>query len=143
MFLLPDGTFWIQLINFAIFFALLNVVFLRPVSAAIKKRRDYINSLTRDYDDYRSQAKKLHAQEDAIRAAARREAELTLSKARAEISNETAQLSAQYGAQAGQKIEQAHVTVAAELESARGGEEKTVREHADLMLERTVSEAAR
>jgi F0F1-type ATP synthase membrane subunit b/b' len=39
MFLSLDGTFWFQLVNFAIFFAILNVVFLRPVGEAIKKRR--------------------------------------------------------------------------------------------------------
>ena len=47
MFLSLDGTFWIQLINFAIFFAILNVVFMRPVGEAIKKRRAYIDSVIR------------------------------------------------------------------------------------------------
>ncbi|GAC1657594.1 MAG: hypothetical protein NVS9B12_09760 [Vulcanimicrobiaceae bacterium] len=143
MFLKPDGTFWIQLVNFVIFFALLNVVFLRPVSAAIKKRRDYLNSLTDDYETYKHQAHQLQAQEDAIRAAARREAELTLSKARAEISNETAALAAQFGAQAAKKIEEAQLIVESELLAARKDEAQTVRELAELMLDRTVSEAAR
>ena len=143
MFLQPDGTFWIQLANFVIFFALLNLVFLRPVSAAIKKRREYINSVTNDYDTYKAEAQQLQAKEDAGRAGARREAEQTLSKVRAEISNETAELAARYNEQAAQQIEQAHETVARELESARANDEKTVRELADLMLERTLSEAAR
>jgi len=38
-FLSVDGTLVVQLINFAIFFAVLNVVFLKPVAAAIRKRR--------------------------------------------------------------------------------------------------------
>ena len=143
MFLTLDGTFWIQLLNFVIFFGLLNLVFLRPVSAAIKKRRDYINSVTSDYDEYKVEAQKLKAAEDAVLSSARREAELTLSKARGQISNETARLSAQYAAAATHKIEEAHAMVAAELEAARSNEEKTVRELADLMLERTVSEATR
>ncbi len=143
MFLSVDGTFWIQLINFAIFFALLNVVFLRPVAAALKKRREYINSVTAHYDEYRGQAAEMQAQAEATRAAARREAELTLSKARADISNQTAQLSADFGKRAMQQVEQAHQTVQAELVAARATETQTVTELADMMLDRTLSEAAR
>ena len=40
----------VQLINFAIFFAILNVIFLRPVSAAIRRRRAYINSVAADIE---------------------------------------------------------------------------------------------
>ena len=47
MFLRIDGTFFVQLVNFAIFFAVLNVVFLKPVGAAIRKRREYIESVIR------------------------------------------------------------------------------------------------
>ncbi|MBC5815831.1 MAG: ATP synthase F0 subunit B [Candidatus Eremiobacteraeota bacterium] len=143
MFLQPDGTFWIQLLNFVIFFALLNLVFLRPVSAAIKKRRDYINGVTRDYEAYKAEAGKLKAQEDAVLAGARREAELTLGKERAEISNETATLAAQYNEQVNRQVEQAHETVAGELAAARSKEDKTVRELADMMLDRTVTGAAK
>ncbi len=53
MFLSLDGTLFVQLVNFAIFFALLNVVFLRPVGRAIAKRREYINSLVSDYERIR------------------------------------------------------------------------------------------
>lgn len=143
MFLKLDGTFWIQLLNFVIFFTLLNVVFLRPVGAAIKKRREYINSLTAHYDLYKEQAAEIQAQGEAMRAAARREAEQTLSKARAQASNETAQLATAYAQQVAQKVEEAHKTVDLELESARANEERTVAELADLMVERTVTEATR
>lgn len=143
MFLQPDGTFWVQLLNFAIFFALLNVVFLRPVGAAIKKRREYINSVTADYDTYTHDAAKLAAQAEATRAAARREAEQTLTKARAQISNETAALATEYGAKSMQTVEEAHATVQSELATARAGEGKTVEDLANLMLERTMSETGR
>ena len=143
MFLQPDGTFWVQLLNFVIFFALLNVVFLRPVGAAIRKRREYINSVTADYDTYTQEAAALQAQAEATRAAARREAEQTLAKARAQISNQTAALSTQYGEQSMQTVEKAQQTVQGELQSARANEQKTVEELADLMLERTMSESAR
>jgi len=142
MFLRLDGTFWVQLINFAIFFALLRVVFLRPVGNAIRKRREYINSLVAHYDLYREQAADLQAQADATRAAARREAEGILAKARAEASNQTAEIAEAYARHATGTIEDAQRTAAAELETARANRQPTVRQLADMMLERTLLEAA-
>ncbi|MEO6912834.1 MAG: hypothetical protein ABI182_02280 [Candidatus Baltobacteraceae bacterium] len=143
MFLKLDGTAIVQLINFVIFFAILNVVFLRPVGNAIRKRREYINSVTRDYDSYQAQAASLRAQADALRAAARREAEHTIAAGRAEISNASAELAGGYAQQITQTVESAHAVVGGEVEAARAGESKLVRELADLMLDRTVSEAIR
>jgi len=143
VFLALDGTFWVQLLNFVIFFALLNVVFLRPVSAAIRKRRGYINSVTRDYDAYREQIVALQAQAESTRAAARREAELILSRARAQASNETAQLSSEQSDRVMQTVEEAHQTASRELQSARAGEPHMVEDLAMLMLERAVPEMKR
>ncbi len=141
MFLQLDGTFWIQLINFAIFFALLNVLFLRPVSRAIRQRREYINSVTADYDRYQGEAKALRAQAEDVRLGARRQAEATIAKARADASNQAAQLATQYNAQAQSTIESAQATVASELQAARSNESDLVKQLADLMVQRTVSEA--
>lgn len=141
MFLKLDGTAIVQLVNFVIFFAILNVVFLRPVGAAIRKRREYIESLTRDYDLYQAQAASLRAQAEALRAAARREAEHAISASRAALSNSTAELAGDYARQVAQTVESAHAAVAAEVEAARTDERKLVREITDLMLDRTVSEA--
>ena len=141
MFLKLDGTFIVQLINFAIFFALLSVVFLKPVGNAIRKRREYINSLVAHYDMYREQASDLEAQAEATRAAARREAEALLSRTRAEASNESAAIAQDYSNRATGLIEQARSTADAELAAAREQSRSTVRELADLMVERTLSEA--
>lgn len=139
MFLQLDGTFIVQLINFAIFFAILNFVFIRPVSRAIVARREYINSVTNDYDRYQAEAKALRAQAESIRAAARREAEGALSKTRAEASNEAADISAEFAQQATQTVEDAHRTVEAELQAARANEAERARELADLMVARTLA----
>ena len=139
MFLKLDGTFIVQLINFAIFFAILNVVFIRPVGAAIVKRREYINSLTNDYDRYQAEATALRTQAEAIRAAARREAEAALARARAQASNEAAALQAEYNEQAVGLVEAANRTVAAELEQARVSEPALVRDLAALMVDRTLA----
>ena len=92
MFIIPDGTAVIQLINFAIFFALLNVL-LRPVAIAVRKRRAYINSLASDYGSYQTKAAELRQRAEAVRAGARRDAEQTIAKARADASNRAAELS--------------------------------------------------
>src|SRR6266404_9118455 len=114
MFLKLDGTFFIQLLNFAIFFAILNVVFMRPVARAIMKRREYINSVTNDYDRFQAEGNALRAQAEAIRAAARREAEQIAAKARAETSNESASISTEFAQQASEAIQHAERTVEAE-----------------------------
>lgn len=141
-FLTINGTLVIQLINFAIFFAILNVVFLRPVGRAIAKRREYINSLVSDYDRYQQEARTLRAEAEAIRLAARRDAEHRVASARAQASNEAAEAAAKYAAQAQNVIEQAQQKAEAELESARAGEPEAVRRLANVMLERVIPEAA-
>jgi F-type H+-transporting ATPase subunit b len=143
MFLTLDGTFFIQLLNFAIFFAILNVVFMRPVARAIIKRREYINSVTNDYDRYQAEGKALRAQAEAIRAAARREAEQLAAKVRAETSNESADLSTKYTQQASDAIQQAERTVEAELAAARAHDKRTIEELADEIFARAVPEIAR
>ncbi len=127
-----------QLINFAIFFVILNAVFLKPVGRAIAKRRAYITSLTTDYDRHVQQARDLTARAESKRAAARREAEVTLSTARAAISNETAEMAAQFAGQVHATVETARQTVAAEIQAARRGEAPLVRGLADLILQRVL-----
>lgn len=142
-FLSIDGTLVVQLINFAIFFAVLNVVFLKPVAAAIRRRREYINSLVSDYDRYQAEARSLRAQAEAIRTDARREAESRVSAARARASNEAAEMSSHYTQQSQAIVEQAQRTAAIEYETARAGEPAAVRQVADSMLDRVLPEATR
>ncbi|HEU5480860.1 MAG TPA: hypothetical protein VFU90_13530 [Candidatus Tumulicola sp.] len=141
MFLQLDGTFWIQLVNFAIFFALLNVLFLRPVGQAIRKRRQYIDGVVADYADYQAQAKELREQAERVRAQARREAEQKVAKARADASNESAELAARYAAKVAATMEEAARNADAELQRARAGEDRLVRQLAGQMVERTLGAA--
>lgn len=142
MFLKLDGTAIVQLINFAIFFALLNVVFLRPVGRAIAKRRAYIDNLVSEYDRYQEKARSLREEAAAIRAEARRNAEHRVAAARAAASNEAAEMSSRYARQAKSLTEEAQKTAQAELETARAGEAETVRRLAGVMLDRVLPEAA-
>ena len=142
MFLTPSwGTMLVQFINFVIFFAILNVVFIRPVSRAIVKRREYINSVTNDYDRYQAEVRELRTQAESIRATARREAEHQLAQERAKASNEAGSIAAESNAKAAEIMAQADRTVEAELQAARANEAQTVRELAALMVQRALAEA--
>ena len=140
-FLSIDGTLVVQLLNFAIFFAVLYAVFLRPVAAAIGRRRQYINSLVSDYDRYQTEEADLREQAEEIRAAARREAEQRVS-AFARASNEAAEISTGYSRRAQQIVDEAQATVR-KSSRRRGGRTRAVRRLADLMFERVIPEAAR
>jgi F-type H+-transporting ATPase subunit b len=141
MFLKLDGTAFVQLANFAIFFALLNVVFLRPVGRAIVKRRNYIDGLASDYERYQEEARGLRKEAEGIRAAARREAEHRVAAVHAAASNEAAEVSSRYARQAKSTIEEAQKAAATEFETARAGAGEAVRELAKVMLDRVIPEA--
>lgn len=141
MFLSVDGTFFVQLINFAIFFVILRLVFLRTVGKAIADRRAYIEGLNTDYERYQGEAASARMQAESIRAAARREAEAALAKTRANASNKAAEIAGEYNAQAAAEVERARQTVQTELVDARASQPKAVEELAGLVLSRTLAES--
>jgi F0F1-type ATP synthase membrane subunit b/b' len=137
MFLQPDlGTFLFQLINFAIFFALLNVVFLRPVGEAIRKRRQHIETVQADYERYSRQVNGYRTDADAKRAAARREAEEAVAKARSDAEAKAAAMLAEKTAEAQKIADAARATVASEVEAAKGREDSLAATLAQSLLAR-------
>jgi F0F1-type ATP synthase membrane subunit b/b' len=138
MFLSLDGTFWFQLLNFAIFFAILNVVFLRPVGEAIKKRRAYIDGVQSDFERYDHQLSGFRTEADGKRAAARRDAEETVAKARAAAETEGAGIVAERTAEAQAIVERARVTVASEVAAAKSREDELSQALARTLLERAI-----
>jgi F-type H+-transporting ATPase subunit b len=140
MFLSVDGTFFVQLINFAIFYAILHVVFIRPVQRAIAKRREYIDGLTHDYDRAQAEATDLRAQAEGIRNDARREADHILAAARNEAGNEAARMSSVYSQRVQQIVEGAHATVAKEVEAVRPREDALANDLATHIVERILPE---
>jgi F-type H+-transporting ATPase subunit b len=141
MFLLPDGTFWVQLVNFAIFFALLNVLFLKPVGRAIRKRREYIDGVASDYAKYQADAKALRERAEQVRAQARREAEQRIARARADASNEAAALASRFSVEVQSTVEEAQRGANAELDRARANEDGLVEQLADLLVDRSLGTA--
>ncbi len=138
MFLLPDGTFWVQLMNFAIFFAILNVVFLRPVGDAIKKRREHIDGVQNDYERYAAQVASARSEADAKRAVARRDAEDVVAKAKAAAETEGAAHTAVAAEKAQVVVDVARSTVATEMTAARGREGELSQALARTLLERAI-----
>ena len=141
MFLSLDGTFWVQLVNFAVFFALLNVLFLKPVGRAIRKRREYIDGVASDYAKYQADARAWRDRAEQVRAQARREAEQRIAKARADASNEAAELATRFAGEAQSTVEEAQRSANAELDRARADEDRLVQQLADLLVDRSVGAA--
>jgi F-type H+-transporting ATPase subunit b len=141
MFLKVDGTFLVQLANFALFFALLNVLFLRPVGKAIRERRKYIDAVSNDYANYQAQARALREEAERVRAQARREAEQTVAKSRADASNAAAELAARYSSQVQTTVEEAARNADEELAKARAGENRLVEQLAGAMVDRALEPA--
>lgn len=143
MFLQLDGTFWFQLVNFAIFYAILRVVFLRPVGDAIRRRREYIDSVQNDYDQSTREVKSLQAEADAKRAAARREAEERVQRERASANDEAQKVAADYGARAASIAADARNTVESELASARERGPALAQTLAQSLLDRAIGALTR
>ena len=141
MFLKLDGTFWVQLINFAIFFAILRVVFLRPVGEAIRKRREYIDGVKSDYDRARQTVESLRAEAESKRSLARREAQEHFARVRSEGEAEAMRAAEQFAATASSLVREAHQTIAKELAAARAREPELAQALADSVLERALGAA--
>jgi F-type H+-transporting ATPase subunit b len=142
VFLSIDGTLIVQVVNFIVFIVLLNLVFLKPVGAAIAKRRAYIDGLARDSERGQGEARTLKGQAEERRAAARREAEAAIAKARVEAQHEAGETLAEYQSRAQGLVEDAQSTVAREIEAARAQEPQVVDSIAQTLLERALGPGA-
>ncbi|MGB8264997.1 MAG: ATP synthase F0 subunit B [Candidatus Velthaea sp.] len=116
------GTVVVQIVNFVVFLAIMNVVFFRPVGAAIAKRRAYIEGIGHDIESLQGDAKALRGQADERRAAARRRVDELLTAARISASNEAETIVSEAAQKAQGLIDGAHRQVAEELEKARSQE---------------------
>ncbi len=142
MLLSLDGTLVVQLVNFIIFLVILNVIFLRPVGAAIASRRAYIDKVGADISQFERDLKSLRTQADDKRAAARRRADATVAEARAKAQGEAAAIVADHQVQAGVIVAEAQATAGLELAQARANGKTIVEALAREMLERAAGPEA-
>ena len=142
MFLAIDGTLLVQVVDLIVFLVVLNALFLRPVGAAIAKRRAYINGLATDIEAAEGDVRALRGQAEAKRAVARREAEDLHAKARAAAQNEAAQVAAGYTQRAAALVADAQREVATEVATARTREDELVKGLAQTLLDRALGPVA-
>jgi F-type H+-transporting ATPase subunit b len=142
LFLQIDATLLVQVVNFVLFIVLLNIVFLRPVGAAIAKRRAHIDGLARDIEAAEHEVRLARGAAEERRAAARREAEAAIAKARIAAQSEAAEIIASYQQRATGIVEEAQREVDQEIVAARAGEDQIVDSIAQTLLERAIGPVA-
>jgi F-type H+-transporting ATPase subunit b len=137
-----DGTLIVQLVNFIVFLVILNEIFMKPVGAAIARRRAYIDGLTHDMEQLQRDAKELRGQAEARRLAARREAEEAIARARVAAAQEADAVVVAAQSRAAEVTKQAHAEVSKEMASARSQEGRVVGLLANEMLNRALGDVA-
>jgi F-type H+-transporting ATPase subunit b len=137
-----DATLVVQLVNFIVFLVILNEIFMKPVGAAIARRRAYIDGLMHDMEQLQRDAKELRGQAEARRLAARREAEEAIARARVAAAQEADALVVSAQSRAGEVTKQAHAEVAKEIAAARSQEGRVVGLLANEMLSRALGDVA-
>lgn len=137
-FLSLDGTFWLQIINFFIFYWILNIVYIKPASEALRKRRAYIDSVLNEYEQARRSEANLRAQADEKLAEGRREGDHVAATIRAEAMRRAEEIMTKAQAEFTKIVEDAQATAERETAAARAHEEKLAKELAETMLTRTV-----
>jgi F-type H+-transporting ATPase subunit b len=133
-----DGTLVVQLVNFIVFLAVLNVIFFKPVGAAIAKRRAYIDGLKHDIEQLQSDAKTLRGQAEERRAAARRAADEAMARARVEAGAQADAAISVAQTRAAELVAEAQAEVVREIEAARREEPRIVNALADELLGRAL-----
>lgn len=137
-----DGTLVVQLVNFVVFLAILNVIFMKPVGAAIARRRAYIDGLKHDFEHLQVDANDLRSQAEARRLTARREADEVVAKARVAAAQEADATVAAAQGRAAEVTARAHADVAKEVSTARSQEHRVVDALAGEMVSRALGGVA-
>jgi len=143
MFLSLDGTFWIQIVNFFIFYWILNQVYIQPAARALQVRRAYLDSVQAEYEEALRQEREFLQRAEERGLEAHREANRHAGEILAEALAEVDRIAAMAQEQAARLVADAHQTVEAELQTARGREAVLVRELADVMIARAMTAGER
>ncbi len=138
MFLKLDGTFWIQIINFFIFYAILNVVYIKPASAALRKRRAYIDSVHNEYEAALREVEELKNESDNKRAEGRREGDHVAATIRGEAMKQAEEIVTKAQTEFARIVEESETKIDREMSVARAEEHRLVQELAEEMVQRAV-----
>jgi F-type H+-transporting ATPase subunit b len=141
MLLSIDGTFLVQILNFILFWVLLNYLFIAPTRRAIEERQRYVTNLYREGDELSAQAAALTAQAEGILNAARRRTEDAMRGASARASDETHTIERRAAEEAAATVALAHATVASERAAAQAKQQDFINELARTMVTRATDAA--
>jgi F-type H+-transporting ATPase subunit b len=133
-----NGTLVVQLVNFIVFLAILDVIFFKPVGAAIAKRRAYVDGLKHDIEQLQLDAKALRGQAEDRRIAARRAADEAMARARVDAGAQADTILSVAQTRAVELVAEAQAEVVREVESARREEPRIVNALAGEMLGRAL-----
>ena len=113
-----DGTLLVQILNFVVFWLLLNWLFIGPTRRAIEARQRYVADQYRDADAFAAQAKALHAQADGILNEARHATDAMMRDAASRASDETHKIERTAAEEAAATVALAQAKVASERAEA-------------------------
>jgi F-type H+-transporting ATPase subunit b len=138
MLLSIDGTFLVQMLNFVVFWLLLNFVFIAPTRRAIEKRMGLIAAQQREAQALRARAAALNAEADSMIDASRRSTEEIMREAAMRAAVEARNIERKAGEDAAASVALAHASVASERAQAVEKQGALVEELARAMVKRAV-----
>lgn len=139
MLLSIDGTFLAQILNFILFWVLLNFLFIAPTRRTMEARQEYVRKLHREADEFAAAAAALQAKANGILGEARRQTDEAMRNAAAAASDEVHAIERSAADEAGAMVQLSHATVAGERERALSRQQAFVHELARSMVERAIS----
>jgi F-type H+-transporting ATPase subunit b len=117
-FLVPNGTFWVELIAFAIMFFIIARYIVPPINRAMTARQDAIRQQFTDLDQAKADAKSAEEEFRAQIADARHEAARIREEAREQGAAIIAEMREQAQAEAARIVEHAHSQIDADRQQA-------------------------
>jgi len=134
-----DGTLLVQILNFVLFWVLLNYLFIGPTRRAIEARQRFIAEQYAQGDALAARARDLQAQADAILDGGRRAVDEAMRAAASRASDEAHAIERKASEEAAATIALAHATVASERAQAIEKQGPFVGELARTMAQRALS----
>lgn len=138
MLLSLDGTFLVQMLNFVVFWVLLNYLFIAPTRRVIEERQRFIADRRKQGEELRAAAASLKAQAAASVDEARRRTAEIMREAAASATAETSAIEKRAAEEASATVALAHATVAAERAQANTKQDAFVKELARSMSQRAL-----
>jgi F-type H+-transporting ATPase subunit b len=138
MLLTIDGTFLVQILNFVVFWVLLNFVFIAPTRRAIEERLRVIALTQREAQELRDRAAALRTEADALIDTARRRTEEVMREASTRAAAESHEIERKASEEAAASVALAHASVASERAHATEKQGPLIRELARAMVDRAV-----